>query len=206
MIEMYSQRNETLHSDFEGMIRARKWMSLAQRLARDRCELEAVFPPTAIDHLYIVSKVIDTKITLLFTRDENHPDEFEAWTRTPYSQELSLKAKEKGNLTKNLSARTLELTLKGLRAEARKRADITGLPLPVLDAGLPKVKRVASASWDAENEELTRRKQALDICAKAVARARQVSDDYIQDYGALDPPPQLVRDDSLDAGPSSGAE
>ena len=70
------------------------------------------------------------------------------------------------------------MTLKDLRAEARKREMIADAQLSKLDDKLRKVKRAASALWDAENEQLKKQKIAWNMCAKSASRARQVSDEY----------------------------
>lgn len=203
IIHLYGTRNEIVHANLIPLIKGGKFRTLAERLHDDLCALPLLIPDTEKTQFAIMIKLLEAIIDHWFSRYPDDPDNWEMWEPTPelWDYYKSLKGpnpKDEATVQKEISATIIEVIRKRRRDAQQDKEVIEAVSEAFgLDTGR-KIKRVASSQLEAESDRVKRIKRDWDKIMNLAFNVRKISDTYLDEYGELCGPPEIVVDPSLD--------
>jgi len=204
IIHLYAVRNELVHANFIPLIKKGLFDDLKKQLYNDFCDIPLVIPDVEQTQTTLMIKLLETIIDLWFDRDQDDPDNYQMWTPTEELKDFykSLRGpnpQDEVSVQKIMSTAIVKAVQKRLREAEQEKEIVEKLSKEFgLVSGQKKVKRVASSQLQAERDRAKLMKGDWVKIMNLVQGVRKISDTYLQNYGELDTPPEIVVDPSLE--------
>lgn len=202
VIHHYAVRNEILHSNFVPMIKNGRYDDLKRRLYSDFCDVPLIISVGEKIQLGVMLKLIESMIQLWFDRDPEDFDNVQMWTPSAELKEFHRELKGSRNeekLNKEMSHTIMTSFRRRLREleEEREMVSMIRNEFGLVKVG-KKTKRVASSELKVETDHNKKMKKDWNRIMNMVHGYRKMSDRYLEAYGELGAPPEIVLDPSLD--------
>lgn len=202
VIHHYAVRNELLHSNLIPMIKNGRYDDLKRRLYSDFCGVPLIISVGEKVQLGLMLNLIETMIQLWFDRDSEDFDNIQMWTPSAELKEFHRELKgsrSEGELNKEMSNAIMTSFRRRLRESEEEKEMVSMIRN---EFGLvnmeKKTKRVASSELKMETAHNKKMKKDWGKIMNMVHGTRKMSDRYLEAYGELGAPPEIVLDPSLD--------
>ncbi|KAI9769444.1 MAG: hypothetical protein M1839_003658 [Geoglossum umbratile] len=204
IIHHYAVRNEIVHSNLIPLIRKGLFHDLGKQLNDDFCNIPLIIPDVEKTQTALMMRLLETIINEWFNRDQDEPDNYQLWTPTEklityYKSLRGPNPRDEVSLQKEMTSAIEKGVRKRLR-EAEKEKEIVETMSEEfgLISGQKKTKRVSSSQLQLESDRAKRMKVEWDKLMNLAHRVRKISDTYLENFGELGAPPEIVVDPSLD--------
>ena len=202
VIHHYAVRNELLHSNLIPLIKNGRYDDLKKRLYSDFCDVPLIISVGERFQLGLMLKLIETIIKLWFDRDPEDFDNVQMWTPSAELKKFHRELKgsrSEGELNKKMSNAIMTSFRRRLRESEQEMEMVSTIKneFGLVNAG-KKTKRVASTELKVETDRNKKMKRDWDKIMNMVHGTRRMSDRYLEAYGELGAPPEIVLDPSLD--------
>jgi hypothetical protein len=198
VIEQYAIRNNLLHSNFIPLVKDGKFDTLKTILNNDLCDIPGVVYAAENISANILKSIIITMIKQWFTLPE--PEDItntEAWIPSHTLLEYRKKLRGESTISEaDLAKRVTKSVIQGIRQrrkELRERELVKELRTFKL-AEPKRIKRVASSNLEVEKERAKKQKKDWARLTNLAYRIQELSQEYINSYGELEVPAELVED------------
>lgn len=202
VIHHYAVRNELLHSNLIPMIKNGRYDDLKRRPYSDFCDVPLIISVGEKVQLGLMLNLIETMIQLWFDRDSEDFDNIQMWTPSAELKEFHRELKGsrcEGELNKEMSNAIMTSFRRRLRESEEEKEMVSMIRN---EFGLvnmeKKTKRVASSELKMETDHNKKMKKDWEKIMNMVHGTRKMSDRYLEAYGELGAPPEIVLDPSLD--------
>ncbi|KAI9761716.1 MAG: hypothetical protein M1840_001720 [Geoglossum simile] len=204
IIHHYAVRNEIVHASFIPFLRKGLFDDLKKRLHEDFCNIPLIIPDVEKTRTTLMMKLLETIIDHWYNRNKAYPDKYQLWTPTDalvnhFESLQGPNPKDEVTLQKEFSAAIEKDVRKRLREAEKERGAAKMISEDFgLVSGQKTTKRIASSQLQAETDRAKRMKVEWDKLMNLAHRVRKISDAYLENFGELSGPPEIVVDPSLD--------
>ncbi|XMA07480.1 hypothetical protein WAI453_000271 [Rhynchosporium graminicola] len=205
IVHHYAIRNEVVHSNFEEMIRKGHFNDLSAQLHRDLYNIPKVIAFSEGLQAKLMMKIVRAMTAKWFIIDPELEDTVQTWVPSAALLEYHKKLKAGtlgGEGYKKMMGDIARQVAKNAREEKKQKELLEGVESNWgLSEGAisAKKKRVASASFKAEVQEMKKRRKLYDGLMNMADGLKTRANAYVEEYGSLESPPTVVKDTLLDS-------
>ncbi|KAI9739570.1 MAG: hypothetical protein M1834_006288 [Cirrosporium novae-zelandiae] len=202
----YATRNEIVHADLMILIKNGRFQTLQKHLYNDYCDIPRVVPAVKGLETKLMSKILLHMVDCWFVRSEDDPDNKEMWTPTEEIKacyKCLRNTKNEGETAKRI-IQEINLSLaKKIKSEKQDKdfmefAESDFEITPSTQTAKQATKRVASMDLQSEVKKAKTMATEWKRLLNMATGIRTLSETYVQKYGVLAGPPNIVYDRTLD--------
>jgi hypothetical protein len=201
IISLYATRNEIVHADLQKMVKEGRFDDLKKRLSEDLSNLEKAISSIEGVQLNLMQKLLNGMIDRWFTKNPIDEANIQLWIPTQDLQDLFTELNA-GNGTKVFGAVQRRINVevaRRLQDEVMEDALVDDLNRNFgLITGNHRVQRVASSEHAEELKKSKKRVLEWKKLNDMAYGVRVKSQEYEENWGALERTPTIMRDHTLD--------